>query len=105
MNLETKIKEYPEPKVGIPYRIVKVEEVKMAFGNTLKISFQNQTDSKDCPSILAAYKDEVGKRSKLGSFIKLLGTETDKWIDVVIIFKHWEDKNREIAAAPIPDKL
>lgn len=101
MDLKSTILQSLEPKIGIPYKIEKTEELKTAFGPTLKISLQNMIDVKDRGSILAAIRDEVGEKSKLGSFITLLGSETDDWLNRVIVFKVWEDKNRVIIDAPL----
>ena len=38
----------------------------------------------------------VGTKSKLGSFIIALGTNTDNWIGKTIRFKSWIEKKREI---------
>lgn len=44
-------------------------------------------------------RDVASKTSKLGSFISVLGTETDDWIGKNIVFKVWQERNRQIELA------
>jgi len=44
----------------------------------------------------------TGKDSKLGKFITLLGSNTDKWLHKWVIFRGWEKGNRNIELVPAP---
>ena len=41
-------------------------------------------------------RPEVGKRSKLGTFMDVLGNDAAKWVGKTIKVVSWSDKNREI---------
>ena len=44
----------------------------------------------------------TGKASKLGVFITVLGSNTDKWLHKWVIFRGWEKGNRNIELVPAP---
>jgi hypothetical protein len=96
-EIPTKIAEQlPEPKENETYTITEVEtftsQVRAYKGlRVTMVTANNET------AVSALWLREVaGKKSKLGSFLTALGTNTDNWVNKRIRFVAWRDKNREI---------
>lgn len=55
------------------------------------------TDGKPAVEVLWL-RDVAGEKSKLGSFVKCLGNNTDSWISRKIRFVEWRQNTRKIEA-------
>lgn len=87
-----------------PYIILNVEEFKSdVFGFLgLRLTLDGGGTSDSIIAIPLWTRDVVGKQSKLGSFIDLLGDETDDWIGEAIQFDAWSPKNRQVSLVSVP---
>ena len=86
----------PEPKENETYTIEEVEvftsQVRAYKGIRVKM-----VDANNNVAVTAIWlRNVAGQKSKLGAFIKALGTNTDNWVHKKIKFVAWRDKNREI---------
>lgn len=102
-ELGTKIQEGADDvRLNIPYVINNIESVK-----TEKQSFDGHRvellDAKgDVGSVMLWSRPVTSPQSKLGAFVTLLGSNTDKWLHKWIIFKGWEPNNRHIELSEAP---
>jgi hypothetical protein len=90
--------------LGVPYVISNVEEVTTEVASFQGIRVEMLTEKAEVGSIMLWQRAKVGKGSKLGSFIVLLGSNTDNWLNKWIVFKHWTKGAREIALYPMPEQ-
>lgn len=106
-KINTKIiKNLPEPIEGKTYQIVKVSE-KESKEKGLKgfevvlapiVKGVVETVRDNFAQTMLWYKEEAGATSKIGSFMSVLGDDTDLWVGKNIRFVEWEAKNREVEA-------
>jgi hypothetical protein len=89
--------------LNIPYVISNVEEVTTEVASYKGIRVEMLTAEAKVGTIMLWQRAKVGKESKLGSFIVLLGTNTDNWTNKWIVFKHWAKGARELALYPLPE--
>lgn len=86
----------PEPVEGQTYTITEAEiftsQVRSYKG--IRVSMEAQ----DGTTVVTALwtRDIAGEKSKLGTFISVLGNDTDKWIAKKIKFVSWRAGNRKI---------
>lgn len=89
-------------QLNIPYEIINVEEVETDVRHYQGVRVELLSPKGHVGSIALWKRPVTGKGSKLGVFITLLGSNTDKWLHKWIIFRGWEQNNRviELTAAP-----
>jgi len=90
-------------ELNIPYEITNVEDVTTDVSQYSGIRVELLSPKGHIGSVMLWKRPVVGKASKLGVFITLLGSNTDKWLHRWIIFKGWVPGGRviEFTAAPV----
>jgi len=90
-------------KLNIPYEIVNVEDIKTEVRTFTGIRVELLSVAAKVGSVVLWKRPITGKGSKLGVFITLLGSNTDKWLHKWIVFKGWEQNSRlvELVAPPV----
>lgn len=85
--------------LGVPYMIVSVEkfisEVRSFAGYRVAIARENE----ELIAIPLWEAETIGRESKLGAFVYLLGKNTDNWEGRTIEFVNWSSRNRHIKLA------
>ena len=106
MKLKTDtVDELPEAAEGQTYEITEVEEFTSQIRGYkgLRVSMKDKEGEEVVEALWL--RDVAGSRSKLGSFIVVLGKDTDAWIGKSITFISWKPSNRVIQlATPAPKK-
>jgi hypothetical protein len=86
----------PEPQEGHTYTITSAE----LFTSTVRAykGLRVNLEEADGTKVVAPLwmREIAGEKSKLGSFVKCLGDDTDKWVGHKIKFVAWRQNNREI---------
>jgi len=90
----------PEPEEGKTYTIREAEvftsQVRSYKGIRVSMVAEDNTEV-----VTALWtRDIAGEKSKLGTFISVLGNDTDKWISKKIKFVSWRPGNRKIEQVP-----
>lgn len=82
--------------LNVPYEIIFVEELttQVSMYQGFRVSLLS-ADLRD-GSVMLWKQTRVSTRSKTGTFLALLGTDTDDWIHQWIIFRAWERNNRRL---------
>lgn len=98
LNVQT-TDELPTPEVGKTYHIKEVEQFTSAVRGFkgLRVTMHGRDGKEYVESLWL--RDVVGTRSKLGSFISVLGKDTDSWVDKSITFLSWRQGDRNIELA------
>jgi hypothetical protein len=89
-------------ELNVIYSILNVEEVTTEVSFYQGIRVEMIGTAGQLGSIMLWRRSKVGKGSKLGSFIELLGSNTDTWKGKFIVFEKWEKNNRKILPAQLP---
>jgi len=94
-------------ELNVPYEIVNVEEdvtTEVRFLQGVRIEFMPSKG--EVARVMCWRRPVVGKASKLGAFITLLGTNTDDWLHKWVIFRNWVQGGRtiELTGAPVEKK-
>lgn len=102
-ELGTELGEGDTIELNVPYEIVNVEdnvttEVRMLQG--VRVEFVSVTG--EVARIMCWKRATVGKGSKLGSMMVLLGTNTDDWLYRWVIFRDWVQGKRIVELANPP---
>jgi len=91
------VNDLPEIEAGKSYRVIGAEvgptEVKQY--NAVAVYCERVPDGVEHNTMLWVQK-KVGERTKLGTFLKVLGDDTDKWKGKVFEVVKWGEKDREI---------
>lgn len=88
--------ELPEPEAGKVYKIGEVEEFTSAVRGFKGLRV-DMKDSKGNTVVASLWlREVVGLKSKLGSFIKALGKNTDNWKGKKVRVVKWGVGNREV---------
>lgn len=92
--------EIPSAEEGKSYEITDVDEFSSAVRgfNGLRVNLMGDDEVEAVEALWV--RDVVGPKSKLGSFVTLLGKDTRDWIGKRIRFVSWKAGNREIALEP-----
>lgn len=95
--------EIPAPQEGKTYEITAVDafssQVRGFAG--LRVAMKDSAGAEVVEAIWT--RSPVGPKSKLGSFIGILGKDTDNWKGKRITFVSWRTSNRIIALA-VPER-
>ena len=88
--------EIPSAEEGKTYKITDVDQFSSAVRgfNGLRVKMMGQDEVEVVEALWL--RDIVGPKSKLGSFVTLLGKDTKEWIGKVITFVSWKAGNREL---------
>lgn len=90
-------------KLNVPYEIINVESevtTDVSFFHGVRVELL--TEKAEPGSVMLWKRPVTGKGSKLGVFITVLGTNTDKWLHKWVVFKMWVEKKRDIEVVPAP---
>jgi len=104
VKLNTKLsKSLPTFHVGLIGKISSVEAIKTKIRGLdairVVLSDTNCEEANDGTNEHADVlwlRERVSRNSKLGAFISVLGDDTDKWLNRVIVFDKWQEKDRKI---------
>ena len=93
----TVAEELDEIIVGKIYKILSEETVKTPLQgyDGIRVKLEDVPTGELYGTMLWV-RPEVGKRSKLGTFMDVLGYDTVKWVGKTIEVVSWSDKDREI---------
>lgn len=93
----TVAEELDEIIVGKTYKILSEETVKTPLQgyDGIRVTVED-IPTGELYGTMLWMRPVVGKRSKLGTFIDVLGKNTKKWVGRTIEIVSWSDKNREI---------
>jgi len=89
-------------KLNVPYMINDVEEVKTEISAYDGFRVELLDIKGNVGSVMLWKRPVTTPKSKLGAFISLLGTNTDKWMRKWIIFRGWSQGNRNIELTSAP---
>jgi len=83
-----------------PYEIVNVEDVttEVSFYKGVRVEMLSAKD--EMGSVMLWKRGKVGVNSKLGVFISLFGSNTDKWLHKWVLFEKWEKNQRNVYEVP-----
>ena len=89
-------------ELGKVYEIVNVETVETEVRFLKGVRVEMLTAKAEEGSLMLWKRPVVGPKSKLGAFIIVLGSNTDKWLHKWIKFLHWgkQDNLIELVEAP-----
>lgn len=103
-EIGTKVQEGDNVKQDVAYEITFVDadvvtDVRSLSGVRVDLLTQKAEEG----SVMLWKRAVTGPRSKLGAFITVLGSNTDKWLHKWIIFRHWgkQDNLIEKVEAPV----
>lgn len=102
-EIQTKLQEGADDiKLNVPYMVNDVEEVTTERQNFTGHRVELLDIKSNVGSVMLWSRPVTSPKSKLGAFITLLGSNSDKWLRKWIIFKAWEQNNRviELSAPP-----
>jgi len=91
------VKDLPEIEPGKSYRVTDadVTETIVRQYHAVVVFCERVPDGVEHNTMLWIQK-VVGERTKLGTFLKVLGNDTDKWKGKVFEVVKWSEKDREI---------
>jgi hypothetical protein len=92
-------------RLNIPYEITNVEEVTTDVSFYQGVRVEMVTAEAETGTIMLWKRPVVGTKSKLGAFITLLGSNTDKWLHRWVVFTHWEKNARVVLHSSAPSPL
>lgn len=89
--------ELPEIEAGKIYRVEEAEQTttEVRGYKAVVVTFSSVPDGKEYGTMLWLQKT-VSQRSKLGTFLTVLGHDPEKWKGKVIEVVKWGEKDREI---------
>ena len=91
-------------ELNIPYEITNVEDVTTDARQFSGIRVEMLTAKAKTGAVMLWKRPITGKGSKLGVFITLLGSNTDKWLHKWLVFRQWEERQRLIEPTTVPDE-
>lgn len=91
-------------ELRVPYEITNVSEVVTEVGFYKGIRVELFTANRIGGSLMLWQRPVTSRGSKLGSFITLLGDDTDDWLGKWIVFTTWEKTKRNVALVDAPKK-
>lgn len=99
-ELGTKVREGGDDiEVGVKYHIDNIEEVTTEVKAFSGVRVMLVDEKKNEGSVMLWRRPVTSQESKLGAFITLLGSNTDKWLGKFIIFKDWRQGARLVELA------
>ena len=90
----------PEPTEGKTYEIIsaKIIKTQRSSWDGVRVGLKDDKDN-DAATVLWL-RDRTTTNSKLGTFLNLLGNDTDQWLHKRITIVKWTARSRQIALAP-----
>ncbi|MBU2249571.1 MAG: hypothetical protein KKD77_22685 [Gammaproteobacteria bacterium] len=99
-EIGTKVREGGDDvEIGVEYHIDNVEIVTTDVKAFAGIRVVLVDKKKDTRSVMLWQRPVTSPESKLGAFISLLGSNTDKWLGHKIIFRDWRQGARLVELA------
>lgn len=96
-ELGTKLQEGADDvRLNVPYMVNDVETVKTEKAQYDGHRVELLDVRGNVGTVMLWSRPVTSPKSKLGAFITLLGSNTDKWLRKWIIFRGWEVNNRNI---------
>jgi len=89
-------------KLNVAYMINDVEEVTTEVGAYTGFRVELLDIKGNLGSVMLWKRPVTSPKSKLGAFVSLLGSNTDKWLRKWIIFRGWSQGNRNIERTEAP---
>jgi len=103
-ELGTKLQEGADDiKLNVPYMVNDIETVITERQNFEGHRVELLDIKGKTGSVMLWSRPVTSPKSKLGAFITLLGSNTDKWLRKWIVFKAWEQNNRNIELSAPPE--
>lgn len=102
-ELGTELREgVDDVRLNIPYEITDVEEMTTDVQQYQGVRVVLVSPKGHIGSVALWKRPVTTPRSKLGIFVKLLTSNTDKWLHKWVIFRAWErgNRNMELTTAP-----
>ncbi len=90
-------------KLNVPYEITNVEDVTTDVSQYQGVRVELLNAKAEAGSLMLWKRPVTGLTSKLGVFITLLGSNTDKWLHKWVIFKGWDKGNRVVERVTAPE--
>ena len=90
----------PEPLEGKTYLVQKAEVFTSGVHSYKGVRVELQGEGGEMHGTVLWLRDVAGDKSKLGSFMKALGSNTDNWLGKRLKFEKWRDKVREVQLVP-----
>jgi len=89
-------------KLNIPYMVNDVEDVKTEVAAYSGFRIELLDTKGNMGTVMLWKRPVTSPKSKLGSFVTLLGSNTDKWLRKWIIFKAWQQNSRLVELCEVP---
>ena len=89
-------------KLNVPYMINDVEDVTTEVSSYSGYRVELLDIKGNLGSVMLWKRPVTSPKSKLGSFVSLLGSNTDRWLRKWIVFKAWEKNSRDIEKVEAP---
>jgi len=104
-EIKTKVQEGADDvRLNVPYMVNDVEEVITERANYEGHRVELLDIKGNTGSVMLWSRPVTSPASKLGAFITLLGSNTDKWLKKWIIFRGWGENNRNIERTEAPEE-
>jgi len=81
---------------GKTYKILEVQEFTSQLQGFAGYRVILDAGKNDKLSIPLWKRSQIGRKSKLGAFVSVLGSNTDDWIDKTVRFITWQPRRRQI---------
>ena len=102
-ELGTKLQEGADDvKLNVSYMINGVEEVLTEKSNYDGHRIELLDAKGGLGTVMLWSRPVTSPKSKLGAFITLLGSNTDEWLRKWIVFRGWEENNRNVECCEAP---
>jgi hypothetical protein len=89
-------------KLNVAYMINDVEDVKTEVGAYSGLRVELLDAKGNVGTVMLWKRPVTSPKSKLGSFVNLLGSNTDRWLRKWIIFRGWQQNNRAVERTEPP---
>jgi len=102
-EIKTRLQEGADDiKLNVPYMINDVEEVVTERQGYEGHRVELLDIKGNLGSVMLWSRSVTSPKSKLGVFLTLLGANTDRWLKKWIVFRGWEQNNRNIELVEAP---
>jgi len=91
-------------ELNVPYEIVNVEDVTTDVAQYSGVRVELLSAKARDGTVMLWKRPVTGKGSKLGVFITLLGSNTDRWLHKWLIFRAWSQGARIVELIPPPEE-
>lgn len=90
-------------RLGVPYMINDVDELTTEVGAYKGFRVELLDAKGNVGSVMLWSRPITSPKSKLGSFVNLLGSNTDEWLQKWIIFHSWQQNARLVEMSSPPE--